>query len=388
MMPPLEKVLLDLRQVNPLAYFNAVCGYAAWLFRASRPYTLPWKLDIVLTKAGNLRCTFCISYDSLRGERWMDFALYEQIARRLFPTAHSVFFCSGGEPLLYPKIREALQLARRHRTFTHMVSNGTLLDRKTARWLAADQSLHELTISFDGARKETLEQIRRGASYETILGNIDFLAALKKKQGLIYPRLCFHYIIMKSNAEELPDLIKICSQFGIYKVKVDYLNVSNDIDVHESLFYHRELAARVFAESRRRAREWGILLELPPLPGQGNRTKRCPYPWQFVMIEPDGSIRFCYRSWRQRLGFFGNDFKSLWRGDSYRKIRQTMDSKDPYYPYCQYCPIRLGYNRESAHDQRIHAESYVISGLEHLQTPFNQRVEENIRSFAKLKATP
>jgi len=191
---------------------------------------------------------------------------------------------------------------------------------------------------------------------------------------------------MKSNAEELPDIFKICSQYGLSKVRVDYLNVANDIDVSESLFHHRELAAQVFAESRRRAREYGIQVELPPLPGPGNHRTRCQYPWQFVMIEPDGSIRFCYRSWRQRLGFWGDDFRSLWRGENYRKIRRTIDSQAPYYPYCRYCPDRLGFNRESAHDQRVHAASYVIPGLEHLQTPFNRRVEENLRSFTKPEA--
>jgi MoaA/NifB/PqqE/SkfB family radical SAM enzyme len=388
MTSPLHQVLLDISKVNPLAYVNAFLGYAAWLFRRPRPYSLPWKIDLVLTKACNLRCAFFISYDSLGGERWMDFGLYEHIARQLFPSAHSIFFCSGGEPLLYPKIREALRLARHYRTFATMVSNGTLLNRETARWMADDQSLHELSISFDGARKETLERIRRGASYETILDNIDFLAALKRKKGLTYPRLSFHYIIMKANAEELPQIFKICSQYGIDKVRVDYLNVTNELEVHESLFYHPELTAQIFTESRRRAKEWGIQVELPPLPGPESRRRRCAYPWQFVLIEPDGSIRFCYHSWRQRLGFFSDDFRFLWRGDHYQKIRRTMDSPNPYYPYCRFCPDRLGFSRESSHNQRINAEAYVIPGLEHLQTPFNQRSEENLRAFTELNAAP
>ena len=386
MTSPLQKFLADVLQVNPRAYVNAFLGYAAWLLRTPKPCYLPWKIDLVLTKACNLRCTFCISYDSLGGERWMDFGLYQNIARQLFPSAHSIFFCSGGEPLLYPKIREALRLAKYYRTFATMVSNGTLLNRETARWLAADQSLQELTISFDGAKKETLERIRRGASYETILDNIAFLADLKSKKRLIYPRLSFHYIVMKSNAEELPEIFKICSQSGVSKVKVDYLNVTNDLDAQESLFFHPELAARVFAESRRRAKEWRIQVELPPLPGTGDRPQRCAYPWQFVLIEPDGSVRFCYHSWRQRLGFFNDDFRSLWRGDHYQKIRRTLDAPNPYFPYCRFCPDRLGFNRESSHNQKINAESYVIPGLEHLQTSFNQRSEENRRAFTESPA--
>ena len=38
-----------------------------------------------------MRCIFCISYGALAGPRWMDFELYEQIARTLFPKALKVF---------------------------------------------------------------------------------------------------------------------------------------------------------------------------------------------------------------------------------------------------------------------------------------------------------
>ena len=386
MISSLGKILRDALQVNPLAQVNAFLGYLSWLFHTPKPINRPARLDLVLTKACNLRCTFCISYDSLGGQRWMDFSLYERIARKLFATAHRVYFCSGGEPLLYPKIREALRLARHYRTFTTMVSNGTLLNRETSQWLARDQSLHELQISFDGARKETLERIRHGASYETILENIDFLSALKRRERLSYPRLSFHYIVMKSNAEELPDIFKICSRYGVSRVWVDYLNVANEIEANESLFFHRELAAQIFAESKRRAREEGIGLKLPPLPGQVQRRKRCSYPWQFVLIEPDGSIRCCYKSWQQRLGFYSEDFGSLWRGEIFQKIRRTIDSAAPFFPYCRYCSECLGFNQESAHNQRIYSEAYVIPGLEHLQTSLNQRFEENLRSFLEFKA--
>jgi MoaA/NifB/PqqE/SkfB family radical SAM enzyme len=382
----ISKVLADCTQVNLKAYGNALLGYLEGFFRVSRPRSYPGKLDIVLTKACNLRCKFCISYGSSKGQRWMNFALYEQIARRLFPFVHTVFFCSGGEPMLYPRLREALKLAQQYRTMTFMVSNGTLLNRHIAQWLAQDQSLHELRISFDGARKKTLESIRRGANFEGILANLEYLTALKKERGLTYPRLSFHYVVMRSNLEELPEIFKICAQCGLYQVKVTYLNVANDIDPQESLFHHRGLTAQVFAEARTRAREFGIQLDLPPLIGQDKGLRRCLSPWQFCLIDSDGSIRFCYRSWRQRIGFFSEDFETNWRGEHYQKLRRTLDSPTPYFPYCRYCPTRLGLNQESFHKMSLHAESYVITGLEHLQVPFNLRFEETCNSFVELKA--
>ena len=382
----LGRTYKDLLRVNPGAYVNFARGYLAGLLGFSRLYCYPGDLDIVLTKACNLRCTFCLSYGSLTGSRWMDFALYEEIARELFPRAAIVRFCSGGEPFLYPRLREALQLARRHRTITHMISNGTLINRENAGWLVEDQSLHELYISFDGARKDTVERIRRGASFDNILNNLSYLTSYKNKQGLRYPRLSFHYIVMRSNLEELPEVFKLCSQYGVHQVKVAFLNVTNELDVDESLYYHQEDAAPVFQEARRRAREAGIRLDLPPLPSQDPGGHRCLKPWQFCQIDPDGSIRFCHRAWQQRLGFFAYGFVSIWRGEPYRKIRQTINSLTPYFPYCQYCAERVGFGKESSHNQRIHDEAYVIQGLEHWQVPFNQRRLENYYSQAELKS--
>lgn len=384
----IAKIFADFSLVNPKVYKNVLLGWLEGFLQVSRPRSYPWKLDLVLTKACNLRCKFCISYGSAKSQRWMDFALYERIARRLFPVVHTVFFCSGGEPLLYPRLREALKLARRCRTMTFMVSNGTLLDRQNAQWLAQDQSLHELHISFDGARKETVERIRRGANYEGILANLEYLTALKKERGLTYPRLSFHYVVMRSNLEELPEIFKICAQLGLYQVKVTYLNVTNDIAPRESLFYHRDLAAQVFAEARARAREYGIHLDLPPLIGRDQGLRRCLWPWQFCQIDTDGSVRFCYHAWRQRLGFFPEDFETIWRGGHYQQLRRTLNSATPYFLYCRHCSTRLGFNLESSHLQRLHADTYVIPGLEHLQVPFNLRSEENYQSFAERQEVP
>ena len=381
----LGKILTDCRQFNVKTLHNAVLNVAESRLQIARPRSYPVRLDIVLTKACNLRCTFCISYGSLTGARWLDFRLYEQIARELFPRAVSVNFCSGGEPFLYPQFREALQLARKYRVYVKVVSNGTLLNQDTARWVAGDQTLQEMLISFDGARKETLERIRRGASYPAILRNLEFLSGLKAGRNLAYPKLAFHYIIMKSNARELPEIFPLCARVGVEKVRVTYLNVANALEIDESLFHHQELAAQVFQEAAKRAKEWGIALELPLLPSQDAGQHRCLIPWQFCQVDTDGSIRFCYRSWRQRLGFFTSGFESIWRGPHYQKIRRTLNSSSPYFPYCLHCPNRLGVNQEASHIQAYYPEAYVINGLEAWQVPFNPREQENILSFGGRK---
>jgi MoaA/NifB/PqqE/SkfB family radical SAM enzyme len=315
----------------------------------------------------------------------MPFERYEKIARKLFPSALRVSICSGGEPLLYGHIRDALKLARSYDTVTSMTSNGMLLDQNVSDWLVEDQSLFRLVLSFDGARQDTLEKIRRGANYHTILENVRYLTAVKKRKNKTYPLIKIRYVLMRANVEEFPEIFEIAARHGIGEVEVQYLNAPTDSLFEESLFNNQYLSREACRKARSKSKEFGVKLYFPSQIVSTRRVKRCFYPWQFCQIDTDGSIRFCYHSWPQRLGFFDDDFEKVWNGESYCRIRKSVDSSDPYYPYCRYCATRLGEGVEEAHNQTLHYESYYIPGLDHLQIPFNERQQENVNSFKELR---
>ncbi len=364
---------------------NAALNYAESWMRRPTPVSNPVILDIILTKACNLRCSFCISYESLTDKHWLDFGLYQRIAAELFPSAWDVQFCSGGEPFVYPHIREALKLAIDYGCHTTVTTNGMLLNPNVAEWLVKDQSLRKMWVSFDGATKPTLERLRRGANYDRIVSNVRELVRLRRASNKNWPKVAMRFVMMKSNARELPELIRLAGELGVSHVEGRYLNVSNDMDFDESLFSHPELAAEAFALAREAARMHRVSLSLPPLPSEGIKPGRCIKPWEMCQIDVDGSIRFCYKSWRQRLGYFDEGFDKVWRGEAYRKLRATIDSDQTYFPYCRFCSMRNGVNHESAHDQRLHADAYVIPGLEELQIDFNDRNQENRKAFAERK---
>ncbi|HRJ68113.1 MAG TPA: radical SAM protein [Beijerinckiaceae bacterium] len=364
---------------------NAALSYAEGWLRRPTPIADPVILDIVLTKACNLRCSFCISYASLAQTHWLDYGLYQRIAAELFPTAWDVQFCSGGEPFLYPQIREALQLARHHGCKTGVTTNAMLIDDRVATWLVEDQTLDRMWVSFDGGTKETLERLRLGARFDKIIANVRNLVAKRRAAGARFPMVDMRFVMMRSNVAELARLIELAADLGVRRVEGRYLNVANDMDRDESLFHHRGLAAEEFARARAVAEAQGVRLSLPPLPGEDRGRHRCIKPWEMCQIDVDGSIRFCYKSWRQRLGNFDDGFSNIWRGEHYQRLRATMDSTAPYFPYCRTCAMRIGIDNESAHDQSSHAEDYVIPGLEHWQTDFNARAEENRDSFAERK---
>ena len=88
-------------------------------FRLQRPVvrSMPQNVDIVLTKACNLACTFCVDYET-PGAKRISLENFEKVARQLFPTARLVSICSGGEPYLHKGLEDLLRVARRYKLET------------------------------------------------------------------------------------------------------------------------------------------------------------------------------------------------------------------------------------------------------------------------------
>ena len=80
--------------------FNKALNTAERRLQRSRLRSKPIVIDIVVTKACNLACTFCKDYEH-PGAKKIDRENFERVAEQLFPTARWVNVCSGGEPYLH-----------------------------------------------------------------------------------------------------------------------------------------------------------------------------------------------------------------------------------------------------------------------------------------------
>lgn len=373
------------RYFTPRRLANIALNHLEARLRVRSPRSLPRSLDIVMTKACNLNCTFCVS-STLENARWLEFETYERIAAELFPTASRLSICSGGEPLLYPRIRDVLRIAGDHGVKTLMVSNGMLLKEDVREWMVADQTLGIYYVSFDGSTKEVLERIRRGARFETIVENVTALSRRRQAAGRRLPRIGIRYSVMKSNAEDLVGISALAKSMGVEEVLVSWVNFANDMSPQDSLFYDQDYAADVFARTRAEAARHGIKMILPPLPRDEKNGQRCDFPWEFAQIDADGSIRHCYMAWVQTVGNYTDGFADIWRGDVYGQVRSTMEGDDPFFPYCKVCAWRKGCNNEAAHNHRLHMDAFKFKDpAAQVPLSFNRRSEENRTAF---KMTP
>jgi MoaA/NifB/PqqE/SkfB family radical SAM enzyme len=233
------------------------------------------------------------------------------------------------------------------------------LSKPICKELVENNCLEMLRFSFDGSKKETIESIRKGINYDHVIGNMRLMADLKKRHHRKNLTLLIRYVAMRSNIEELPDLVIKASQWGIDVVEVTYLNVSNGMDKNESLFYYSSLAKRFFVKSAEVAKSVNIRIILPEAGNETRDVKICSRPWQFIKIDPGGSVRFCYKAWENPIGnILSADFFDLWNNYHYRLIRKTINSEKPYFKYCKVCSRRRGYALESSHIQYLHSDLY------------------------------
>ena len=88
-----------------------------------------------------------------------------------------------GEPLLDSKIFDRIAYCEQHGVSTLLSTNGTLLDEKMSEKLLATPLAH-ITLSFDGASKETFETYRKGAKFEKVRENFVRFARDETRAGV------------------------------------------------------------------------------------------------------------------------------------------------------------------------------------------------------------
>src|SRR3989442_11017679 len=188
-------------------------------FRLQRPvvHSLPQNIDIVLTKACNLACTFCVDYET-PGAKRISIENFEKVARQLFPTARLVSICSGGEPYLHKGLEDLLRIARRYRTATWVLSNGMLLREDRVRTIVRESLITLHGFSVDGLEAPTGDAIRVGATLPTILEKIQMLLRIRDEEGKREPRIIVRYPLMRSNLDELPAAVHRWGAMGMIPI--------------------------------------------------------------------------------------------------------------------------------------------------------------------------
>ncbi|HEY4359659.1 MAG TPA: radical SAM protein [Bryobacteraceae bacterium] len=183
---------------------------------------LPVEYIVETTAKCNLYCPMCPRETYKQPKEDMPPEVFDRLVQGSRHTAEHMMLIGLGEPLMDPKIFDRIQHCQQHGISSLLSTNGVLLDEKAATRLL-DSPLAHITLSFDGASKETFEHYRKGARFERVRDNFVRFAQMKhdRKSKL---QIVVQMVRMPGNAHEVDDF----RRFWISVPGVDQVRVKED----------------------------------------------------------------------------------------------------------------------------------------------------------------
>ena len=192
-----------------------------WSYLRRREFVkaLPVEFIVETTAKCNIYCPMCPRETIVQPKEDMTDAVFERLVSGAAHSAEHMMLIGLGEPFLDRKIFDRIEYCRRHNIHTLLSTNGTLLDESTTARIL-DSGLAHITLSFDGATKESFEFYRKGARFEKVRDNFVRLARMKAERGR-GPQVVVQMVRMERNAGEVDDFLRFWSSVrGVDQVRI------------------------------------------------------------------------------------------------------------------------------------------------------------------------
>ena len=280
----------------------------------------PTNIDIEPTGRCNLKCVMCPqAFEGVSAEdaRMIDLGLVRKVVDEAAANGvYSIKFTWRGEPALHAGLVEMVRYCKsRGVPEVQFTTNGTPYTERKIRDLI-EAGLDRIIFSLDGASKETVEKIRVGLDYDRTVETIRAFHRLRSETGRVKPFIRIQMVRMEQNKDEVEEFIRTWTPYA------------DDIR---------------FADVTDRGQ--GGHLAVGDQVAVGRR--RCPQPWQRMVVAPTGEVLPCCADWRKEwvIGDArSQSLKEIWHGPKMEAMRQVqremqLDQVSP----CRTCFVTESY---------------------------------------------
>jgi radical SAM protein with 4Fe4S-binding SPASM domain len=267
----------------------------SYLRGAERVPALPVEYIVETTAKCNLYCPMCPRETHKQPKEDMTDQVFERLVEGAARTGEHMMLIGLGEPFMDRKIFDRIEFCEQHGVATLLSSNGTFLDEAMAARLL-DSRLQHITLSFDGASKETFEHYRKGARFEKVRDNFVRFCRMKHARGANL-QIVVQMVRMPGNAHEVDEFRRFWSHIE----GVDQVRVKED----ETNLVQPENAKRATSIKR-----------------------RCHYLWRGAMyVKHDGRVYPCCQSYAldgQPVGDLREQpLEEIFNSDEMRRLRRA-----------------------------------------------------------------
>ena len=339
----------------------------------SEAFNGPWRITFDTNPDDcNLRCIMCEDHSPHSStqrdrraaglpKRRMDISLIRRVlAGATGNGLREIIPSTMGEPLLYRHMDEIIDLCSEYGVKLNLTTNGTFPGRGAHAWAERIVPVgSDVKVSWNGATKETQEQVMLGSNWERVLENVRTFINVRDGYAAAAGNRCrvtFQLTFMEINHAELPAMVELAAELGVDRVKGHHLWVHTAEMNNQSMRRDPEAISRwndavaraqVAAERFRLPDGRRVLLEnIFPLDDYATEdiapSGECPFLGQEAWVASDGRFNPCCApdALRRTLGDFGNlnslSLRDIWESAAYRHLRGNYAAN----PLCRGCNMR------------------------------------------------
>ena len=333
----------------------------------------PWRITFDTNPDDcNLRCIMCECFSphsSVKKERIeagipkrrMSIDLIRSILEeRKGSPLKEIIPSTMGEPLIYPHFEEIIQLCHEYKLKLNLTTNGTFPRKSPEEWSRLLVPVtSDVKFSWNGATKETQEQIMIGSKWEKTLDNIRTFIKVRDdyaQEGENRCRVTLQLTFLETNVHELSDIVKLGIDLGVDRIKGHHLwahfKEIKDLSMRrnrEAIERWNKAVEKAYDTARHSLLPNGeeiILENINILDSQAqfdlDPEAVCPFLGKEAWVNTEGRFSPCCAPDQQRrsLGEFGNlndaSLENIWQSDSYKELQKNY--KD--HPLCVGCNMR------------------------------------------------
>lgn len=278
----------------------------------------PYWLTVDPANFCTLRCPFCPTGQA-RGSRAkgiLSFENFKGIMDGFGPYLIHIDFCNWGEPLLNKEIYEMIKHAKEYNVDTKVDSNFNHFSEKDAEDMILS-GLDKLIISVDGATQETYSKYRVGGDFNKVTNNSRLLLRKRKELNKTNPYITWQFLVFRHNEHEVERVKRIGKDMGVDNVAITKAFIGNKdwIPLNDEYSHYKKEEIRE---------------EFTPKYFKPPQGKMCNWPWEAIVINPNGSVSPCC-SVEDEKDDFGNilesSFKEIWNNGRYRQARRFIKDR-------------------------------------------------------------
>lgn len=150
----------------------------------------------------------------------LSFKDYSLFIKKLPLSVERIEIVGGGEPLLFPNIKELMKLIKNKKYFSSLITNGSLLNKELSKVLVKIK-WDSIRVSFHSASRESYKKVNGVDNFNKVLINIKNFIKIKGNKDRSKIGLLF--VIQKDNFFEIKKFVKLAEKLKVDFIEFDYV---------------------------------------------------------------------------------------------------------------------------------------------------------------------